>query len=230
MITYLGLFVLSAATLAFEVNLTRLFSVAQFYHFAFMIVSLALLGFGASGTFLSLFPHLRERNPRRTLTALSWGFALAAAGSYLLTLYLPFDSFRIAHDWRQGVVLALHYVALATPFFCSGTVVALLLAAQPERISHTYAANLAGSAAGCILAIIVPSWVGGEGVVLLSAALGLLSALTFQCAAPPTTPSTFRSPCAVSRGVYFVGCHEDGTRNTHHISRFTFHGSLQEVL
>jgi hypothetical protein len=45
MITYAGLFLLSAATLTFEVNLTRIFSIAQFYHFAFMIVSLALLGF-----------------------------------------------------------------------------------------------------------------------------------------------------------------------------------------
>jgi hypothetical protein len=55
---WLSLFLLSAATLTFEINLTRLFSVAQFYHFAFMIVSIALLGFGASGTALSIFPAL----------------------------------------------------------------------------------------------------------------------------------------------------------------------------
>ena len=97
--TYAGLFLLSAATLTFEINLTRIFSVAQFYHFAFMIVSLALLGFGASGTFLTLFPRLRERDPARTLPWLSWAFALTAVGSYALTLYVPFDSFRIAHDW-----------------------------------------------------------------------------------------------------------------------------------
>jgi hypothetical protein len=65
MITYAGLFLLSAATLAFEVNLTRIFSVAQFYHFAFMIVSLALLGFGASGTFLTLFPRRSTECSRR---------------------------------------------------------------------------------------------------------------------------------------------------------------------
>jgi len=180
MITYAGLFLLSAATLAFEVNLTRIFSVAQFYHFAFMIVSLALLGFGASGTFLALFPRLRERDPARVLFLLSWGFALTAVGSYALTLYVPFDSFRIAHNWRQGAVLALHYFALATPFFCSGTAVGLLLAAQPERASRTYAANLTGSAAGCLLAVVAPSLMGSEGTVLLSAALGILAALTFQ--------------------------------------------------
>ncbi len=188
MITYAGLFLLSAATLIFEVNLTRIFSVAQFYHFAFMIVSLALLGFGASGTFLTLrqrsgqplFPHLKEHSPARILTRLSWGFALTAIGSYTLTLYVPFDSFRIAHEWQQGAVLALHYVVLAAPFFCSGTAVGWLLAARPASANRIYAANLTGSATGCILAVVVPSLAGGEGTVLLSAALGLLAALIFQ--------------------------------------------------
>jgi hypothetical protein len=178
--TYAGLFLLSAATLVFEVNLTRIFSVAQFYHFAFVIVSLALLGFGASGTFLTLMPRLKERDPTRTLTLLSWGFALTTIGSYALTLYIPFDSFRIAHEWQQGLVLALHYVALATPFFCSGAAVGLLLAARPEEANRIYAANLTGSAVGCLLAVLAPSLAGGEGTVLVSAALAIPAALAFQ--------------------------------------------------
>jgi MFS family permease len=178
--TYAGLFLLSAATLVFEVNLTRVFSVAQFYHFAFMVVSLALLGFGASGTFLTFFPRLKERDPARTLTLLSWGFVLTAIASYALTLYVPFDSFIIAREWQQGLVLALHYVALASPFFCSGAAVGLLLAARPEKANRTYAANLTGSAVGCLLAVLAPSLVGGEGTVLLSAALAIPAALAFQ--------------------------------------------------
>jgi hypothetical protein len=192
MALYVGLFLLSAATLALQVNLTRIFSVAQFYHFAFMAVSLALLGFGASGTFLTLFPRLRGRDPARTLTVLCWGFALTAVGSYALTLYVPFDSFRIAHDWRQGLVLALHYLALATPFFCSGTAAGLLLAVRPERANRTYAANLTGSATGCLLAVVTPVLVGGEGTVLLCAALGLLAALTFRSHASRITHHVLR--------------------------------------
>jgi hypothetical protein len=177
---HLGLFLLSAATLAFEINLTRVFSVAQFYHFAFMIVSLALLGFGASGTFLALFPRLKERDPAQLLTWLGWGFAFTAVGSYALTLYVPFDSFRIAREWWQGAVLILHYTGLALPFFCSGAAVGLLFTVYPDRVPYTYAANLIGSAAGCLVAIVAPALVGGEGLVFLSAALGLLAALNFQ--------------------------------------------------
>ena len=64
---YSGILLLSAATLLFEITLTRVFSVAQWYHFAFMVVSLALLGFGASGSFLSLFPRVVAKNLSRLL-------------------------------------------------------------------------------------------------------------------------------------------------------------------
>ncbi len=73
----LSLCLLSAAVLAFEINLTRLFSAAQFYHFAFLIVSLALLGFGASGTALAIFPDIGRQRPQPSLSKLS----LAAAVS-----------------------------------------------------------------------------------------------------------------------------------------------------
>jgi len=169
--------ILSAATLALEINLTRLFAVAQFYHFAFMIVSLALLGFGASGTLLALLPKLRARNPAQALTWACWGFCLTAIGAYLLTLYVPFDSFRIALDGRQWGVLALHYLALSTPFLCSGWAVGALFTAYPDQSRRIYGANLTGSAMGCLLAVVLPGWVGGEGVVLTASALGVAGAL-----------------------------------------------------
>jgi hypothetical protein len=169
--------ILSAATLALEINLTRLYAVAQFYHFAFLIVSLALLGFGTSGTLLVLLPGRPARDPRRALSWTGWGFAATAIGAYALTLYLPFDSFRIAIDARQWGVLALHYLALSTPFLCSGLAVGLLLTTDPERSNRIYAANMVGSAAGCLLAVVLPVLVGGEGVVLLSAALGISASL-----------------------------------------------------
>ncbi len=198
MLIYVGLFLLSAASLAFEINLSRIFSVAQFYHFAFMVISLALLGYGASGTFLSLLPRLRKRVSARLLIWLGWAFALAAVGAYALTVHVPFDSFRIAYDWRQVGVLLLHYVALAVPFFCSGAAVGLLLAAWPGRANRIYTANLVGSAAGCLLPIVAPSFVGGEGVVLLSAALGIAAALAFQHQSSlPSRSARRASPAAI---------------------------------
>jgi len=198
----LALFLLSAASLAFEVNLTRLFSVAQFYHFAFMTVSLALLGFGASGTFLSLAGG-RIRHPERALTLLAWTFALTAVGSYGLTQALPFDSFRVALDPRQWGILALHYVALSLPFFCAGAATGLLLSLQRGAVGRTYAANLAGSGLGCLLAVVLPSRTGAEGMVLLTAGLGGLSALLFS---RPRWPGTLLQLAAVG-GLWLTAFH-----------------------
>lgn len=173
----LALFLLSAATLTFEINLTRMFSVAQFYHFAFMIVSVALLGYGASGSALALFPRLGRRQPGRSLGWLALATSITILGAYLLTNWLPFDSFSIAVDRRQVWILVLHYIALAAPFFFCGMAVALLLSAFPESAGGTYAVNLFGSALGCALALVAPPFLGGEGMVVLSSGLAALATI-----------------------------------------------------
>ena len=175
---YLALVLLSAGALLFEIGLTRLFSVAQFYHFAFMLVSLALLGFGVGGTLLASFPGLARRLARRDrLAQLAAGFALTVPGSYWVLNYFPFDSFRIAWDATQIGRLVVNFLALAVPFSLVGVVVGALLAVHPERSHRLYGANLVGSALGSGLALIVPVWFGGEGVVLGSAWLGALASV-----------------------------------------------------
>ena len=46
---FLGVALVSLCTLVLELTLTRLFSATMFYHFAFLAISLALFGSGASG-------------------------------------------------------------------------------------------------------------------------------------------------------------------------------------
>ena len=171
------LFLISAATLTFEITLTRLFSVAQFYHFAFMIVSIALLGFGASGTALMIFPKLGRNDTCRTLGLFGLATGFSILGAYLLTNQLPFDSFSIAWDFRQVGILVLHYIALATPFFFSGMAVGLLLDVFPKSAGGTYAVNLSGSALGCVFALVAPPFLGAEGTVTLSSGMAVLGAL-----------------------------------------------------
>ncbi|MFN2242435.1 MAG: hypothetical protein ACK2U2_09120, partial [Anaerolineae bacterium] len=109
--TYLGLAVLSAAALAFEITLTRLFSVTQWYHFAFLAVSVALLGYGASGTALSLVPRWVRLPAGRRASAFAILFATSVLGAYLSLNYLPFDSYRIAWERSQLLYLLLYYMA-----------------------------------------------------------------------------------------------------------------------
>jgi len=176
MVVYVGIALISAAMLLLELALLRIFAVQQFYHFAFMAVSLALLGAGASGSWLTV---ARRRPPPAPLCL---AFSLTTIGAYLVINYLPFDSFSIAWDSKQIVYLAIYFLAAAVPFFFVGLLVgsALMAAGETGSGSHrVYAANLIGSAAGSLGSLAALGALGGVGTVLLAVALGAAAGLLF---------------------------------------------------
>ncbi len=170
------IFLLAAAALLLETTLTRLLAVAQFYHFAFLVVSLALLGFGASGTLLCLWPGLSAAPLERTLSRAASGFALSVGLAYAVVNLLPFDSYAIAWERRQVLFLVLTCLALTLPFLLCGLAIGAALAASAGRSHAIYAANLVGSGVGALLAPLFLTLAGVPGAVLASAWLGLLAA------------------------------------------------------
>ncbi|OGO17513.1 MAG: hypothetical protein A2Z14_00875 [Chloroflexi bacterium RBG_16_48_8] len=169
----IGLALLSAAALVFEITLTRLFAIQQFHHFAFVVVSLAVLGFAASGMLLSL----RSRPPG--LSWLAGEFAVSVILAYAIINYLPFDSYSIAWDPKQLWILALYFAAAGLPFLFAGWTIGAALNEAGEDAYQPYAANLIGSAIGCPLALGSIAMLGGERTVLLSSILGLLAGILF---------------------------------------------------
>ena len=178
---YIGIMVISFATLLLELALTRVLSVALWYHFGFLVISTALLGFGASGVALALWTGLRERaSLDRALVLLSIAFGIATIGSFWVMQHIPFDPFSqqaaLTHD---ALMLPLYYLALAFPFFWSGLAIALLLTRGAARVNRLYAADLLGAGAGCAaLAIVIP-FLGGSGTVMLAATFGFVAAAVF---------------------------------------------------
>lgn len=170
----------SGGVLVFEIVLTRVFSLTQFYHFAFLTISLALLGFGASGSFLAAFPKMGRGGPRRW-AVLAYLQGITTVGAYAVTNRIPFDSFAIAWDSRQVGWLIAYYVALGVPFFFGGLVIAVLLSGRDVSIpsAHVYGASLVGAGLGCVVAIGALPLVGAVGVVAVAAALGLAAAMAF---------------------------------------------------
>lgn len=181
----IALLMISAATLCFEINLTRLFSVSQFYHFAFMVISIALFGMSASGTYLALQKKDFSRSKFPLIPTFATGSGVCMLGSYLLVNHLHFDSFRIALDPSQVLILVLHYIALASPFFYSGAIIGMMLSHAGDASSSVYALNLVGSAIGCLIALVAPGFLGGEGTVVLSAFLAGLASLLFLFSKSP---------------------------------------------
>src|SRR5438874_8851151 len=54
----IGVFLVTCASLLIELTLTRLFSVLLWYHFAFLAISLGLVGISAGAATASLLPNL----------------------------------------------------------------------------------------------------------------------------------------------------------------------------
>jgi hypothetical protein len=141
---------LSAAAIAYEILLTRLFAIALWHHFAYMIISLALLGYGASGTFLVFVRHRALARFNVSFAALAVSFGVAAIGCYALAWRVPFNPLEVIWDWRQQLYLAAMYLLLALPFFTAGSAIGLSLAAQPARIGAIYRADLTGAGTGAL--------------------------------------------------------------------------------
>ena len=178
---YVGMFLLSLATLLLELTLTRVLSVANWYHFGFLVISTALLGFGSSGVTLSLWTKLREKTPLdRALGSLSLLFGLVSLGSFLLMQRIPFRPFRLLVDHWQFVWMPLYYLILAAPFFCSGLAISLLLSRGSREVNRLYAADLLGAGSGCVAVCGVMSVFGGSGSVAVAGISGILAALAFS--------------------------------------------------
>lgn len=166
-------FLISSAVLAFEVSLMRLLLVSGWHHFAFLVISVALLGFGTSGVFLYLFRRRILLRDRQWL----FGLALAAAISMPicagLLQFVPIESrFIPSMLMRQIGWWLLYWFILLIPFLLGAAAIGLALMMSGNRISSMYASNLAGSAAGSVL-VNVLLWL--LPTALLAVATGILA-------------------------------------------------------
>jgi hypothetical protein len=166
---------LSAAALSYEVLLIRLFSIIQWHHFAYMIISLALLGYGASGSFLAL---TRKRLADRFAPFFVFNIAAFGVSSlicYLFAQRIPFHPEQMLWDWRQWLRLPLLYLLLGIPFFFAANGIGTALTYLPRRASRTYGADLFGAGLGSLGIIGLLYFVFPERALRIISLTGLLA-------------------------------------------------------
>jgi SAM-dependent methyltransferase len=159
MLLGLMVFITSAAALAYEVLLMRLLSITQWHHFAYMIISLAMLGFGASGTFVVIAYKWLSRRFRLALTANGLLFSITVVVSFAAAQRVPLNPLEILWDGKQTLYLVQVYLLLSLPFLFAANCILLTLARLKDRIHQIYLFDLLGAG------------VGASGIVLLLAAL-----------------------------------------------------------
>lgn len=167
----------SLSTLCLQVALVRVLSVSLWYHFAFLVVSTAVLGYGLSGMALGLWPRLLKGDVRRRLAVLAASFAVSVAVCFVLLNALDFDPFDIVGSKVQLLVGAVYILLCTIPFFLSGLVVGIILVHEAAAASRLYAFDLMGAGVGCVVVVFAFGPLGGSGTVFLAAALAAMAAL-----------------------------------------------------
>src|SRR5947208_9330377 len=102
-----GLLLTSLSALLLEFTLIRVLSVALWYHFAFMIISIAMLGIGISGVTLSISDRINKSNTNNLLTLLSFCYSVSILASFYLINQIPFDPFSLLADGIQFLYLPI---------------------------------------------------------------------------------------------------------------------------
>ncbi len=182
MIRFVSLATISAAILAYEVLLTRLFAIVQWHHFAFMAISIALLGFGVSAAALALWRKAAELHLNALFVVGAVTFAVTSPAAFLLAQHIPFNALELVWDPTELLGLGAIYVVLAIPFTAGAVCIGIAFLRREDPVGHVYFWNLFGSALGVLgvvvtLSTLPPVWnlAAVSALGLIAAALGLVA-------------------------------------------------------
>ncbi len=170
---------LSAAIIAYQLVLMQLISIMQWYHFAYMVISVAMLGFGAAGTTLAIFRH-------KLLSSSSWliPVLMSLSGLFMILSFqlvklknLQFDIYTLFFDKSQFWILAANYIVFFIPFYLGAIAIGIILTKNAKEIDRYYFANLLGSGAGGIITVLVLSNFFAIDALPVAASLAIISAI-----------------------------------------------------
>jgi hypothetical protein len=155
---HVAVFLITLSGLVFEIGLTRIYSATIWYHFTFIAVSVALLGWGLGG----LAVHLLKRGGLLTLDQAAvcvMGYALAIPLCLWAVVTFPFTIDR----------LPLYFAAPLIPFFFAGMALSIIFDRRKDIAGSLYFADLVGASLGAVLITLLLQSVGAESSLLVAA-------------------------------------------------------------
>ncbi len=167
----------SATALGYEILLIRLFAVTQWHHFAYMIISLALLGYGMSGTFLSLSRHWWSSRFAHFYIVNLLLFAATTIGCYLLARSIHFNPEELLWDHRQILYLLALYLLLTLPFFFVANAIGGALSHYRSHAARLYQADLLGAGTGSVAIVALLFILFPQQLLRLCATMGIIATL-----------------------------------------------------
>jgi len=146
----LAVSLISAAALGYEILLTRMLSIIQWHHFAYMIISVALLGYGAAGAFVMVAENWLLARYRLAFSTAAMLFGISAVCCFLAVQQAGFNPLEILWDPAQPLRLAYIYLLMVVPFFFAALCICLTFSRFPGQEHPVYAADILGAGTGCL--------------------------------------------------------------------------------
>lgn len=180
-----GIFCLGLSVIMFEIALTRVFAIMMWHHFTYMVISIGLLGFGASGSLLTATGlGQKEGAAERALVWTSVGYGLSVVLAFCFTTFVRIDSLAIWEQPSNALALFLIYLIVFVPFLLGGLGIGLALTRFSKNVNKLYFADLVGSAVGASLSVLALKAFGSSAAVVMAGCFGLLAALCFSFTTP----------------------------------------------
>ncbi len=178
-----ALALLSAAALGYEILLVRLLSIIQWHHFAYMMISVALLGYGAAGALVALAQRALVRHFRAVFLVGALLFGICAIACFALAQRVAFNPLEILWDPGQPLRLLLVYLLLFVPFFCAAVSVCLCFTRFNEQVHRIYSFDVLGAGLGSLAIIVVLFALSPVDALRLVGGTGMAAAAlaSFEC-------------------------------------------------
>ena len=173
---FIAIGLLAACVLGYEVLLTRLFSIVLWHHFAYMIISAAMLGYGASGTALTLLKEKISAHFGAAYVIAAAALAVLMPVAFLLAQLVPFNPLELLWDKTQPAKLLAVYLLMMLPFFCGGLSIGLVFAHFGKQAGRIYAFDTLGAGVGSLGVIGVLFMIPPQQAMTALSALALLAA------------------------------------------------------
>ncbi|MFT7616655.1 MAG: hypothetical protein ACI97A_000279 [Planctomycetota bacterium] len=182
--TCAGVFVLGASIILYEIALTRVFAIMMWHHFTYMVVSIALLGFGAAGSILT-GQKIDESQPTAAkLSNYSLLFALSSTLSFCFVTLIRIDTLHLLDQPKNLIALLLFYILISVPMLFGGLAIGVALMSLTKHVNRIYFADLAGSALGGGVSALLLGKLGAETTIILVGAFSTVAALIFSLGLP----------------------------------------------
>ncbi|MBL4862812.1 MAG: hypothetical protein JKY09_07345, partial [Crocinitomicaceae bacterium] len=153
----LAVAILSSAIVSYEIQLIHFFTIVQWHHFAYMVISIALLGFGASGAVISIFRNwlLKRTDTLLPILMISSGLFMSLAVRLSRSEMFLFDSYTLFVDRSQYLQLLWTYFLFSLPFFSGALAIGLVFVKKVSDIGTYYFSDLVGAGTGGVMAILL---------------------------------------------------------------------------